>query len=1094
MHMIDAGLPEPQQAVRIKCRHPTGSFLEFDQEAITGSIPNRFEQQVRRHGDRIALVVEKRRLSYPALDDLANRVAAAIIASRTPKDTPVAILIEQGPDFIAAMLGVLKAGHFYVPLDPAYPLSRLAFMLEDSQAALLVTNTRYVRFAKTLVRAESRLLTIDRLPVNPAPNDVACSIDPDELACLIYTSGSTGQPKGVMHTHRTLLHMTMVATNALRICAEDRLVLLYSPSFLAATRAVCLALCNGATLFPFKLTEEGLAHFATWLTGNGITVYYSIPTVFRHFMRTLPDKMTLPSVRLVWLSGESIEHRDVASFRRHFAEHCVLVPFFGAAEMPGPVLLHCVDKQIRLPVNSLPLGYAVQGSEVLLCDESGREVADNHVGEIAVKSRYLALGYWRRPELTQAVFRPDPCGTEARVYYTGDLGRRLSDGAVEFLGRKDWQLKIRGFRIEPGEVERVLLEMPAVAEAVVVPWERQDRDARLVAYVVPAQEGGVMADRMRRFLRARLPQHMVPSAFVVLPALPRTPSGKIDRRALPDPELSMSLPDASFVPPRSPLEREVAASWSDLLDLRRPGAHDNFFSSGGDSLLAMTLLSRLSDAMGVEVSLLGFLETPTIAGLAHQIETALQERPRQLPSLITRVPRDAPLPASLAQEEIWIVDRVFQELALFNTVYAVRVRGLRNIDVLQQSCDEIIRRHEALRTSFAAVEGRLTLVIAPTVNLPVTIVDLRAVPDVERRSEARRLASVEARQPFDLEVPPLLRLHLLRMDDEEYFLLVTMHHIVGDGWSLGLFAHELAVLYEAFSASEPSPLPDPRIQFADFAHWQRQWPNDGAMSAQLAYWQERLADPLPVLDLPTDHPRGGAVSFRAARQALVLPDRLTEALIGLGRRDGGTLFPTMLAAFKMLLFGYTGQEDLCVATHTANRSRRATEDAIGLFVNTVILRTDLRGDPTCQEVLHRVRATALAAYANQDLSFEALAQTFERERGVTPASLCQVMMVMQDAIERPLQRPARTLSLLEVDLDVPAPPLMVNAFDLVLFLRERQEGLIVSAIYKQSLFADTTIQRLLADFEHVLECLVAEPEQRLSSFRSLAPDRRRASQ
>jgi len=1088
--MIDAGLPEPQRAVHIECRHPTGSFVEFDRDALTRSIPDRFAQQARRYRDRIAVEVGPQGLSYSALDARASRVAAAIIATHTPRGTPVAIVLEQGPDFIAAMLGVLKAGHFYVPLDPTYPVSRLAFMLADSQAALLVTNSRHVRFAEKLALAECQLLDIDRLPVDPAPRDLAESIAPDDLACLIYTSGSTGQPKGVMHTHRTLLHMTMLATNALHVCAEDRLVLLYSPSFLAATRAVCLALCNGATLFPFNLTEQGLAHFATWLTDHGITIYYSIPTVFRHFMATLRDGMTpLPSVRLVWLSGESTEHRDIASYRKHFAEHCVLVHFYGAAEMPGPVLLHFVNKQIRLPANSLPLGYDAPGADVLLCDENGHELADNRVGEIAVKSHYLALGYWRRPELTQAAFRPDPSGSEARVYYTGDLGRRLPDGAVEFLGRKDWQLKIRGFRIEPGEVERALCELPAVAEAVVVSRERPDRDARLVAYVVPSREGGIMADRVRRFLRARLPQYMVPSAFVVLPALPRTPSGKIDRPALPDPELSMSSSEAAIVPPRSPLERHVAAIWSDLLDQRRTGVHDNFFACGGDSLLAMVLLSRLSDAVGVDVSLLGFLETPTIAGLAHQIETALEARPRQPPRPITRVPRDAPLLASPAQEEIWIVDRVFQELALFNTVYTVRLRGLRAITVLQHSCDEIVRRHDALRTSFATVDGRLTQVIAPAVRLSAPIVDLRAVPDGERWSEARRLATLEARQPFDLEVPPLLRLHLLRMDDEEYFLLVTMHHIVGDGWSLGLFVHELLVLYEAFSAREPSPLPDPRIQFADFAQWQRQWRDDGAMTAQLAYWQERLADPLPVLDLPTDHPRGGAVSFRAARRALVLPERLTEALIGLGRRDGSTLFATMLAAFKMVLFGYTGQEDLCVATHTANRGRHATEDAIGLFLNTVILRTDLRGDPTCQETLHRVRATTVGASANQDLPFEALVQSFERERGITPASLCQVMMIMQDAIERPRQRAARTVSLLEIDLDVPTPPLMVNAFDIVLLLRERPEGLIVSAIYKESLFVDTTIQRLLADFQHVLECLVAEPERRLSSFRSLARDR-----
>jgi non-ribosomal peptide synthetase component F/acyl carrier protein len=766
----------------------------------------------------------------------------------------------------------------------------------------------------------------------------------------------------------------------------------------------------------------------------------------------------------------------------------VFIHGYGATET-GPVLNYFVDTKMRLPDNKVPLGYVAEDTEVLLFDENDEEVGDDRTGEIAVKSRYLASGYWRQPELTQAVFQLDPSGGEARIYHTGDLGRRLPDGCLEHLGRKDWQVKIRGHRIEVVEVERALLEIPAVAEAVVMSWEFQERDTRLVAYFVPAKDSGITVNEVRHFLQAKLPGYMVPSTFVRLHALPLTPTGKIDRRALPSANQARPMIEEPFVAPRTPVEQQVATSWSDLLGLERVGIHDNFFELGGHSLLATQLISRLCEAMRVEVSLLSFFETPTVAGLANSIETALQREQGQQTAAIMPVPRDQALPASIAQERIWIVDQVFQGLPLFNILYAMRLQGICHVAILQQSCDEIIRRHEALRTTLAAVEGRLVQVIAPTLRMPVKVVDLRALPTSEREREAQRQADAEARQPFDLEQGPLLRLRLLHIDAQEHLLLVTMHHSIGDGWSLGVLAHELAVLYDAFSASEPSPLPELRIQYADFAYWQRQWRDNVVMAAQLAYWQEQLRDPLPTLELPTDHPRGTALSFRTARQTLVLPGKLSEALIGLSHRNGSTLFMTLVAAFKMLLYGYTGQEDLRVATLIANRNRRETEEVIGLFVNMVILRTDLRGAPTCQEVLQRVRETTLAAYAHQDLPFEDLVQTLERERGLKRASLCQVMFILQNAMHRPLQRSARTLSFLETDLSILMPPLVGTTFEVVLSLHERPHGLTVSTIYKRDLFDATTIARMLRDFQHVLECLVRQPEQPLSTFRSLMGDR-----
>lgn len=1080
-------LPESQQAVRDRCLHPTGLFFEFKKE-IGQSIPKRFEQQVRKYPHCLAIETRGQQLSYKALNEAANQIAWAIPAARKGKNEPIAILLEQGPQMIAAILGVLKAGHFYVLLDPTYPLPRLTYMLQDSQAILLITNNQHLNLAYELAPSGRQALNIDQLPADLSTENPGFPIDANCLACLIYTSGSTGEPKGVMHTHRTVLHMVMVATNTFRICAEDRIAPLYSQGSIATTRLIFLALLNGAALFPFNIQEEGLSRFATWLSQKSITFFSSVPAVFRHFSSVLSGEGTFPSVRLVWLAGESVDRRDVALYRKYFSSDCLFIHGFGGTEM-GSVLFYFVDQGTRLPENKVPLGYAVEDAEVLLLDEDGAEVGNDCIGEIAVKSRHLALGYWRQPERTQAVFRPDPSGGDARIYLTGDLGRRLPEGCLEHVGRKDWQVKIRGHRIDVAEVERALLEMPAIIEAAVKSWEFQERDTRLVAYFVPVKDAGVAVNEVRRFLQAKLPEYMVPSAFVRSDALPLTPNGKVDRQALPTPNQSRPELATTFVAPRTPVEAVLAGIWAEVLGVERVGIHDNFFELGGHSLLAIQLISRLTEALHVEVSMLCLFEAPTVAGLANSIDTALQVEQGQQAATIMLAPREQALPASIAQEQIWVVDQVLQGLPLFNILYAIRLQGICHVAILQQSCDEIIRRHEALRTTLAVVEGRLVQVIAPTLSVPVTVVDLRALPTLERESEAQRLADAEVQQPFDLEQGPLLRLRLLRVDEQEHFLLVTMHHSMCDGWSLGVLVYELAVLYDAFSANEPSPLPELRIQYADFAHWQRQWRDNGEMAAQLAYWQEQLRDPLPALELPTDYPRGAALSFRTARQTLVLPGKLSDALGVLSHHDGSTLFMTLVAAFKMLLYGYTGQEDLRVATLIANRNRRETEEVIGLFLNMVILRTDLRGDPTCQEVLQRVRATTLAAYAHQDLPFEDLVQTLEREHGLKRSSLCQVMFILQNAIHRPLQRGARTLSFLETDLSILMPPLVGTTFDVVLLLRERPQGVTVSAVYKRDLFDAMTITRMLGDFQHVLECLVGQPERPLSTFRSLEGDR-----
>jgi hypothetical protein len=437
------------------------------------------------------------------------------------------------------------------------------------------------------------------------------------------------------------------------------------------------------------------------------------------------------------------------------------------------------------------------------------------------------------------------------------------------------------------------------------------------------------------------------------------------------------------------------------------------------------------------------------------------------------------------QEHFWVFDQVFHGLSLFNIPYVVRLQGALNTVVLEQCFNEIIRRHEALRTTFATVEGQLAQIISPTLSMPLTVRDLRGLPETEREDEARHLIQEDSQRPFDLVQGPLLRGFLLRLSEQEHLLLVTLHHIICDGWSLGILVHELAVLYDALAAGRPSPLPVLPIQYADFAHWQRQWRHNALLEAQCAYWTKQLHDPSPVLELPTDRPRGTALHVHTARHPLEFSTPLIKALKDRSQQEGSTLFMTCLAALNILLYGYTGQEDICVATLVANRTRRETEGVIGLFVNTVILRTNLGGNPTSREVLQRVRATTLTAYSHQDLPFEELVQTLEREHHLQRASLCQVLVIWQNAMLRPLQFSPRRLSFLTMEQNVVAPNAALTTFDIILALRERPQGLTGTCLYKTDLFDAATISRMLDDFQEILTCLSAQPEQRLATFRFL---------
>jgi amino acid adenylation domain-containing protein/non-ribosomal peptide synthase protein (TIGR01720 family) len=697
-------------------------------------------------------------------------------------------------------------------------------------------------------------------------------------------------------------------------------------------------------------------------------------------------------------------------------------------------------------------------------------------GEIYVGGAGLARGYLNHPELTSVAFIGNPFSNtpSRRLYKTGDLGRYLPDGNIEFLGRLDDQVKIRGFRIELGEIEAVLGQHPAVAETVVVVREDVPGSKRLVAYVVVNQLAAPTIPELQQVLKQHLPEYMVPSAFVLLNALPLTPNGKIDRRTLPAPDTTRPEGEGAYVPPQTPIEEMLAGIWADVLEVKQVSIHDNFFDLGGHSLLATQLISRLRDTFGVEFPFRGLFDSPTVAGLSERLEPFLRTELLVVPPLLP-VERCGEMVLSFAQARLWFLEQLEPGSSAYNIPAAVRLTGSLDVAVLEQSLNEIVGRHEVLRTTFGMVSGEPRQVIAPVLALTLRWVDLRDLPEAQQKIQVERLATEEAQQPFDLAKGPLLRATLLQLGEAEHVLLLTMHHIVSDGWSMGVLIRELAALYEAFSTGKPSPLPELPIQYADFAHWQRQWLQGEVLAAQLSYWQQQLTGAPALLELPTDRPRPGVQTFRGATQFLALPEPLSQKLKTLSQRSGVTLFMTLLAAFQTLLYRYTGQEDICIGSPIANRNRSETEELIGFFVNTLVLRTDMSENPSFQELLARVREVTLGAYAHQDLPFEQLVEALQPERNLSHQPLFQVMFALQNAPMPALELPSLTLSSLEIESGT-------AKFDLTLSMEDTEQGLVGSLEYNTDLFDAASISRMLGHFQTLLEGIVDNPDLHLSDL------------
>jgi amino acid adenylation domain-containing protein len=1069
--------------------------------AWPGPVHERLSFHAERAPQREAISDGRESWSYGELEAGSNRLAHRLREAGVGRGDVVAIYAHRSASLVWAVLGTLKAGAAFLILDPGYPAARLIDYLEIARPAAWLA-VRGAGEAPAEVAAALAVLA-PRLRLELPPRSQAAAegvlvgypatppemaVGPDDLACVGFTSGSTGRPKAVAGLHGALSQYQPWWAERFELGEEDRFGMLSALSHDPLQRDVLTPVWVGANLRipdPERMGEPGW--LTSWIAGEEVTVLHLTPAMLELVIGGETEPR-LPRLRRAFVVGDLLRRGEVARLQQ-IAPAVLCVNLYGSTETQRSVSSSVVSRPGEGPggKETLPLGVGIPGVELLVLNAAGQLAGVGEIGEIYLRSRRLAGGYLGDPELTARRFLANPfrpAGGDAgdRLYRTGDLGRYRPDGEVEPAGRADQQVKIRGFRIEPGEIEAALRAHPAARECVVV--ARGEAEKRLVAYLAPAA-GAVPARELRAFLAERLPDYMIPAAVVWLDALPLTRTGKVDRHALPEPELEAE--EASGAP-RTATEELIAGIWERLLG-RAPGAigiHDNFFDLGGHSLLATQALSRMREALGVAVSLRTLFETPTIAGLAEGIERRLGEALPAAPPLVP-VPRaeGGAIPLSFAQQRMWILDQLEPGSFAYNLATALRLEGRLETAAFGAALAGIVRRHEALRTVFAVGDdGEPRQVILPAGERPLPLVDLTALPASGRTAETGRLVAGDALRPFDLARGPLLRTTLLRLAEREHVLLLALHHIVTDGWSIGILTRELTELYRAFAAGSPSPLRELPLQYADFAVWQRRWLRGEALEEQLRYWKLHLAGAPPVLELPADRPRPAVQSHRGGRRWLTLPRELSARLATESRRLEVTPFMALLATFGALLQRYSGEEDLVIGTPIANRSRHELEELIGFFANTLALRVNAGGDPIFADLAHRVREAALGAYAHQDLPFERLVDELQPERNLGHAPIFQVMFTLQNAPPSALELGDLTLSSLEVEEGR-------AQFDLSLALTEIAGELVARLEYSSDLYDAATAGRMLGHFGALVSGALAAPGSRLSALTLLSEAERR---
>jgi acyl-CoA synthetase (AMP-forming)/AMP-acid ligase II len=1047
-------------------------------------LPHLLDHQAKRIPDALAILAPGRvPLSYGGLYQHIDEMGVMLRSMGVGRQDRIALVLSNGPEMAVAILAVSTIAAC-APMNPAFGADEFDRCFADLRPRALIAEAgidspaRSVALARGIPvidlsaapDAEAGLFTLTGSEAVASSQE---SISPRDVALLLYTSGTTSRPKIVPLTHANICSQAYRWGPALALREADRclnvlpLFHVYGiigqllNSLAAGASVVCTPGCD-------------VSRFFAWVTAFRPTWYAAVPTMHQAILAQAKhdhEGVAASWLRLVLSASAALSPNVLMELERVF--EAVVIEFYGTTEA-GPIACNPLPPR---PRKAGSVGISM-GLDVAIVDDGGVLLPRGRTGQILVRGESVMAGYDGDPKATEAAFA-------SGWFKTEDQGFFDADGYLFLVGRSRDIINRGGEKVAPQEVDEVLLEHPAVAEVATfgVPHARLGED--VASAVVLRPHAAATPNDIREFAIGRVADFKVPRQVLIVGELPKDPMGKVQRAGLASKlgiASAVAIPH-TFVAPRTPVEQVLAELWAEILEVERVGIHDDFFALGGDSLLVCCLTARVDELMHVEIEASHFFEAPTVAGMALHLETLVQAGRTRRPSAIVRKPRKRAMPASIAQQQMWELLQALPSIPFFNVLCALRVLSPVNIAVLERSVNEIVRRHEILRTTFAVVENRHLQVIAPQLPVPLIFDDLHTLTNRKRETVGEQLIQEEALHSFDLAQGPLLRVRLMRLAKREHLLLLNMHHIICDRWSGSLLLSELATLYDAFSAQAASPLAPLPIQYADFAHWQRGWRAHPEIVAQLAYWREQLRDPLPAMELAPARPRRTIDDLITSQRGLALSSSLSAAVKRFSQREGGTLFMALVAALKTLLHSYLGQTDLRVATLVANRNRPGTERLIGPLVNTLILRTNLGGDPSPQEVMRRVRATALAAFANQDLPFEDLAQALAREQALDPVTLSRVGINFQSARLGPTWVSEHALAFEETHPGIVLPPAAVTTLDVTLILQESADGLIGTCVYKPRLFRAKTIDRMLQDFQDVLEDMVTQPERPISEIR-----------
>ena len=1023
-----------------------------------------FEAQAVRTPGAIAVADNHKQFTYAELNRRSNQLASFLRKLGVGPERRVGVCMERSAELIVALLGILKAGGTYVPLDPTYPFERLNFMLEDAEAAALLTQNHISEPVK--LSFAGRVISWDReweLIAREDEKNLAIRLDGENLAYLIYTSGSTGRPKAVGIRHSSvsvLLHWAQQV-----FTPEETAGVLGSTSicFDLSVFEMFLPLSRGGQV----LMVPNALELPTMVRRAEVTLVNTVPSAMAELIRTngVPE-----NVRVVNLAGEALPRALIKQvYERTSVER--LFNLYGPSEDTTYSTYVYLDRgQNEIAV---PIGVPITGTQAYVVDENFQLAPTGVVGELYLAGSGLARGYMRRPELTAERFAPCPFTSRPgeRMYRTGDLVRWRPDGQLDYLGRADFQVKLRGYRIELGEIENHLEAHESVGRAVAMVREDHPGDKRLVAYVVRKNAAQELSwAQLREHLRRSLPEYMVPGSWMELDRFPLSPNGKIDRKALLKPGTNVPEGDQTYIAPRTPLEEGVARIWAELLEVEKPGIRDNFFELGGHSLMATRVLSRIAHEFGAELHVRLLFDAPTI----EELSRVIQQTAKTACAPLQPLKKTGTLPLSYAQQMLWIVDQLYPSMVAYNVTDVFHIRGVLDVPALQWALTEIVRRHEALRTRFV-MDGDVPVqeIISPY-GVPLPMVDLRGMDESLREQRAGQLLVQKAREPFSLTKGLLLRALVVRLGEQEYKFMLAVHHVATDGWSQGLFWHEITVLYSVFGRNE-APLPELAIQYADHAVWKRERLDHGILEQHAGYWKQQLANMQTILKLPTDRPRPAVLTFQGAREFVELDAELLKSLKELSRKQDVTLFMLLLAAFKILLYRYGGEADIVVGTPVADRRQVEVEPLIGFFINTLVLRTDLSGNPAFSELLQRVATVALEAYRHQDIPFQKLVEYIGASHNLNRNPLIQTMMVLENA-------PFANLEF--SGADVAAVPMDIGTAiaDLVFSFMEVDGQLKGFVEYSTDLFDKATIQRLFGHYETLLKAIVQNPEKDIDSL------------